>query len=82
MCVKESTIINTLKMAEEKYKQNGNIIMTVLQISLPPMWIGSLNLDQFVDTPMHQLFEGLVKSSLEILSQYLKYHKSGQNLVK
>ena len=39
------------------------------------MWIGSLNLDQFLDTPMHQLFEGLVKSSLEILSQYLKYHK-------
>ena len=75
ICVKESTIINTLKEAEETYKQNGNTVITVLHISLPPMWIGSLKLDQFVDTPMHQLFEGLVKSSLEILSQYLKYHK-------
>ena len=75
MCVKESTIINTLKMAEETYKQNGNTVIKLLHISLPQMWIGSLNLDQFIDTPMHQLFEGLVKSSLEILSQYLKYHK-------
>ena len=56
--------------------------MTVLHISLPPMWIGSLKLDQFVDTPMHQLFEGLVKSSIEILSQYLKNHKKRQNLAK
>ena len=41
MYVKESTIINTLKGAEETYKQNRNTVITVLHISLLPMWATS-----------------------------------------
>lgn len=49
---------------------------------MPPLWESSLQLDQFVDTPMHQLFEGLVKSSLEILIQFFKFHKKWSKLAK
>ena len=75
MCIKESIIIHTLTEAEDTFRKNRNPVTTVLDLSLPPMWVSSLLLDQFVDTPMHQLFEGLVKSSLELLSKYLKFHK-------
>ena len=39
------------------------------------MWTTILTLDQFIETPMHHLFEGLVKSSIEILMLYMKFHK-------
>ena len=42
-----------------------------------PMWTTILTLDQFIETPMHNLFEDLVKSTIEILMLYLKYHKNG-----
>ncbi len=49
---------------------------------MPPLWESSLQLDQFVDSPKHQLFEGLVKSSLEILSQFFKFHKKWSKFAK
>ena len=57
MCIKESTIINILTDAEDTFNRNGDTIITVLDLSLPPMWISPFSLDQFVDTPMYQLFE-------------------------
>ena len=39
------------------------------------MWSTVLTLDQFIETPMHHLFEGVVKACIDILIIYMKYHK-------
>ena len=41
-----------------------------------------LTLDQFIETPMHHLFEGLIKSSIEILMLYLKFHKKWSSFAR
>ena len=51
-------------------------------MELPPIWCGLLSLDQFIETPMHLLFEGIVKSSIELLILYMKYHKKWTKFAK
>ena len=40
-------------------------------INYPVMWTSGLSLRQCIDTPMHQLFQGIVKSIFEITSDWL-----------
>ena len=47
-------------------------------LQLPCLWTdGLFDIDQFLETPMHHLFEGIVKSMIEVTMEYLKYHKLG-----
>ena len=41
-------------------------------IYIPSMWNSSLRLEQFVETPMHQLFQGIVKSSIVLVTDFFK----------
>ena len=51
------------------------VMDAILQTNFPPMWSSVLTLDQFKETPMHHLFEGIVKACIDILILYMKYHK-------
>ena len=45
-------------------------------LQLPCLWTdGLFETDQFLETPMHHLFVGIVKSMIEVTMEYLKYHK-------
>lgn len=58
---------------------NENTSYTTFYNSLPvpDIWLDKiLEIDQFVETPMHHLFEGIVKSLLEVTMEFLKYFKS------
>lgn len=39
------------------------------------MWSTVLTFDQFIETRMHHLFEGLVKTAIELMILYLRYHR-------
>jgi len=46
------------------------------QLPLPQLWTDNLfEIDQFLETPMHHLFEGIIKSLIEISMEYLKFYK-------
>ena len=40
----------------------------------PSMWKSNLNLDDFLETPMHHLFEGIVKTIIEVQMSFFKSH--------
>ena len=40
----------------------------------PSLWKSGLQLDDFVETPMHHLFEGIVKSIIELQMDFFKQH--------
>ena len=82
LCVKEARILKSMNAANEMHKNTNDITQIIQELEMPPMWGSSMTLDQFVDTPMHQLFEGLVKSSLEILIQFFKFHKKWSKFAK
>ena len=45
-------------------------------LQLPCLWTdGLFEIDQFLESPMHHLFEGIVKSMIEVTMEYLKHHK-------
>ena len=39
------------------------------------MWTSSLNVDQFIEVPMHHLFEGIIKSIIDIQTSFFKWYK-------
>ena len=41
-------------------------------LTYPVLWISGTNLDQCIDTPMHHLFQGVVKSIVDETSDWLK----------
>ena len=80
-CVKEERIQLSITYAKEALA-SGRCVMTIVNdLPMPSMWTGILSLDQFVDTPMHLLFEGIVKSGIELIIQFMKYHKKWNKLV-
>jgi len=40
----------------------------------PSLWKSGLQLDNFVETPMHHLFEGIIKSIIEIQMEFFKLY--------
>lgn len=75
MCIKESTVLQYINKIDIIKQQGKDFTNMINDMDMPPMWNGLLSLDQFIETPMHLLFEGLVKSSIEILILYMKFHK-------
>ena len=75
MCIKESTVIQYINKIDILKQQGEHVHNIINDLDIPPMWNGLFSLDQFIETPMHQLFEGLVKSSIEVLILFMKFHK-------
>lgn len=48
----------------------------------PCMWSSSLELHQFVEVPMHHIFEGIVKSIIEIQISFFKWYKKWSTFSK
>ena len=42
------------------------------------MWTSTVKIDQYIDTPMHLIFQGIVKSLIEFSFLFLKYYKNKQ----
>jgi len=52
-----------------------SIVETVQSYTYPSMWETCLDIEQFIETPMHLLFEGIVKSLIEIQMDFFKIQK-------
>ena len=45
-----------------------------VHLKFPPMWNGLFTMSQNIDTPMHLLFQGIIKSVFDITFEWLKLH--------
>ena len=75
LCIKESRISYLIQGLPTSNMSNAETAHEISKVKFPAMWDSILTLDQFIETPMHHLFEGIVKSCIEVLIQFLKYHK-------
>ena len=58
-----------------KYPSTAPDAETLFQnFTYPSFWKSSLQLDNFVETPMHHIFEGIVKSIIEVQMEFFKIH--------
>ena len=73
--IKDSTIQDMIDESLKNLGLTNDIVEAISKTEFPPMWSTVISLDQFVETPMHHLFEGLVKTAIELLTLFLKYHK-------
>ena len=53
-----------------KNKTHTNIAMGDLKF--PSLWTSGLDLTQCIDTPMHQIFMGMIKNLIELVADWLK----------
>ena len=68
-----NSIIDYTKNLAEKNLSADNVCNN---LQLPCLWTdGLFEIDQFLETPMHHLFEGIIKSMIELTMEYLKWHK-------
>jgi len=57
----------------QNYIDANECVDTVL---LPKIWNDkTFSIDQFLETPMHHLFEGIIKSLIEVTMDFLKFNK-------
>ncbi len=57
-------------------QQNIDYVSFYNSLPLPTTWTdGLLDIDQFIETPMHHIFEGIIKTLIEVTMDYLKFHK-------
>ena len=75
MCIKEAFIHKSIDIVQTNLQVSGDVVTAVNMIPTPPMWSSIFTLDQFIDTPMHQLFEGITKSCIELIIQFFKHHR-------
>lgn len=52
-----------------------NIVEVINNYTYPPMWEANYTLEQFIETPMHLLFEGIAKSLIEVQMDFFKMQK-------
>ena len=57
------------------YAKNPNHPNPSSTMIFPPLWNSNTELDRFIDIPMHLLFLGVIKSTIEWTFQWLKLHK-------
>ena len=73
-----STMMTDRVIAYALQEKNDNVdLMQYIQaLPLPHTWVDNVvPLDQFIETPMHHLFEGIVKALIEVTTDYLKFYK-------
>ena len=42
------------------------------ELQFPSMWTSGFDLSQCIDTPMHQIFQGMIKNLIELVADWLK----------
>ena len=72
--VKGSTVENFLSYADKNKNQLPITHDFLSTLPIPPMWTSKLRLEQCIDTPMHLLFQGIVKTIIGETQVFLKYH--------
>ena len=65
---------NALNYASEYSADAPNVETLFQNYKYPSFWKSGLQLDNFVETPMHHLFEGIVKSIIELQMDFFKLH--------
>ena len=75
MCMKEAFIHKSIDIVQTSIQVSGDVVTAVNMTPTPPKWSSITTLDQFIDTPMHQLFEGITKSCIELIIQFFKHHR-------
>ena len=81
-CIKD-IIIN---QAKSLYSTNPNLSHDEIMASFkyPPIWDCPIKLNQYIDAPMHLIFQGIVKSLIEMISDWLSglsYYKKFKSTV-
>ena len=82
ICIKEDQIQESISFAKQKLLTNTDIETIINDMPIPPVWNSCVMLDQFIDTPMHLLFEGIVKSVIDLITQFMKFHKKWNKFAK
>eukprot|EP00957_Ditylum_brightwellii_P160238 12199394-Ditylum_brightwellii.AAC.1 len=52
-------------------KEHPNLENCLSHITYPSHWISEIDISLFIGTPMHQLFQGVVKSTIKLSSKWL-----------
>ena len=74
--VKEDHVTALIAKAQLLQHHNPNLTNVVDQVEHPALWMSGLPLDCCLDTPMHQLFLGIVKSVIVFIATWLKSYKN------
>ena len=51
-----------------------NIKDLMANFTYPPMWKSCIQIEEFIETPMHHLFEGVIKAIIELQMDFFKQH--------
>ena len=71
--VNNSTITQMIDWADQQTFSHPISPMELDTMPLPPIWNGCTRLEQCIDTPMHLLFQGIVKNCIIEIQIYLKH---------
>ena len=64
-----------VEKANELFAKNPNHPNPSSTMMFPPLWNVNTELDRFIDIPMHLLFLGIIKSTIDWTFEWLKLHK-------
>ena len=67
-----------IDVGEKNNEKEQNIAQLVQNLHFPSSWTSLVKLNQYIDTPMHLLFQGIVKSVIEFSFNYLKDNNEKQ----
>ena len=56
-------------------QKNVDVNETLKLLHIPTAWTAPINLCQYIDTPMHLIFQGITKSVIEFSFMFLTHHK-------
>ena len=68
------TIRNSMEYVLNKKQEYENIDDLMHDFTYPPMWKSCIQIEEFIETPMHHLFEGVVKAVIELQMEFFKQH--------
>ena len=77
-----AVIAKAQKLREENPNMTCDDVLN--KITYPTLWNCSIQLNQYIDAPMHLIFQGIIKSLIEMISEWLialstknvSYHKN------
>jgi len=72
-------IIQNASKLKEEHPNHQNPAST---LEFPPNWCMNINLYQCIDTPMHLLFQGIMKSIIEMSTNLLKKYKKNSSFAQ
>ena len=64
-----SVIAKAQSLREENPNYSQNELLT--KLTFPTLWTCPIKLNQYIDAPMHLIFQGIIKSLIEMISEWL-----------